>query len=626
MLWLFLVNSTFAQKEIELIYKIESDSIFLRWAPKSIVAWKEGNKNGYILEIYKIDINKQKSTRQIVNQFHFKPKSLNEWERIKADTVAMVAANSIFYEYRDLNKIEQYNLEKMNYSMALFASDVSINAASYSGLYTSLLNTINEYSILLKLYIPNSSSPVDTTLLFLDSHIKNMTYPKLPSFQLKSDFNQIVIEGDLDGFEKYYSYYNIECSYDSIHFFKVNKNRYVVDNKNKQLVFKDSMRRDTMFYRICPIDYFFEPQQVSSVYKFIRDDIKELIIIKHRICDNHIVLELNYSLDGNDSLLVYYSTSPTATPKKVLFTSIENNVLLNHYSNGYYRVESRRKYSPYYYVEIEDSIAPDILNKSIDIRVDNYKAVLKWNRYEDVKYLNVYFRSPLSDYWILSNVTPIKDTFYIFNVPQNFIDTVTIGVSFLDIRYNESDLIVYNILLIDTIRPVSSVLDYYRIIRDTIELKWYYSSSHDYKSQCIVFISDLDTFRYSLNKFDTIYRCRFPCNENYTTCYIESIDNSENKSCSKGINLKCVFEYKDFLAPKLIRVQYTPEYNKLFWKDALNVKYIHIYKCSTTSKVFVKTVDSDVTSYLDYQISGDEKYFLVAESFSGVLSDRIYVQ
>lgn len=107
-------------------------------------------------------------------------------------------------------------------------------------------------------------------------------------------------------------------------------------------------------------------------------------------------------------------------------------------------------------------------------------------------------------------------------------------------------MIVYNILLIDTIRPVSSVLDYYRIIRDTIELKWYYSSSHDYKSQCIVFISDLDTFRYSLNKFDTIYRCRFPCNENYTTCYIESIDNSENKSCSKGINLKCVFEYKDF--------------------------------------------------------------------------------
>lgn len=622
---LIFTTSVFAQNDIDVIYKITEDSIFLRWAPSSISAWKEGNHKGYILEVYQVDVTRQGASTKPVSNLWFRPKSVNEWANVKDDTIAMVAANSIFYSYDHLNKVEQYNIEKINYSMALFASDVSKKAAIFSGLYTTLPNRLMSGPLLLKLYIPNASFNSDTTLLYLDRDIKKTSYSDVPLLKLDNDGRQLTIIGNMNGMEKFYSYYNIECSYDNVIFFKLNKNKYVVDNKTKLFAFKDSIRKDTLYYRIQPVDYFYEPQKYSPVYKFIYHEVKDFVIVNHRVEGNTLLLDLNELVAMEDSVQLSYYTSPNSTPKNVSFEIHSNTLKVEIGNDGYYSVGSKNKISPLYYIVLEDTIPPNILNKKVSIHVGDYQANLAWEPYEDVRYVNIYIKNNPLHQWMLHNIAPVKDTFYHFKISKNFMDTISIGVSFLDVRYNESELLVYNILLKDTLPPVPAVLDFYKIDTATVYLKWFVSSSFDYHSQRLILVNGVDTITYPLNKYDSAFRFSMPTQAPSFLCFIQTTDNSGNTSFSKGLTINKLFNH-DVVTPKFFKVHYKEEYNLLFWEENIQVKYIHIYRILDSTYTWLKTLTPNTNSYLDYSKSGDQRYFIVTESFSGVLSNKIYVE
>ncbi len=122
------------------------DSIVLRWAPSSAVAWKILNKYGYRIERYTIvrdsAVLKDKPV-VVLTSAPLKPAAQAQWERyMDNDDYVALAAQAIFGDSFESSRnntdvmtmYQQATELESRHSFLLFAADLSPNAARLSAL------------------------------------------------------------------------------------------------------------------------------------------------------------------------------------------------------------------------------------------------------------------------------------------------------------------------------------------------------------------------------------------------------------------------------------------------------------------------------------------------------------
>jgi fibronectin type 3 domain-containing protein len=131
---------------IRLLAIAKKDTILLRWAPASPVAWQYLNKHGYTVERFTITRNNTllpAPEKKLLTVQPLKPASLAQWQSEAAvNDYAAVAAEAIYGNDFNVTMPSKSALDVVNkvqeleqrYSFALLAADHSFRAAKLSGL------------------------------------------------------------------------------------------------------------------------------------------------------------------------------------------------------------------------------------------------------------------------------------------------------------------------------------------------------------------------------------------------------------------------------------------------------------------------------------------------------------
>jgi hypothetical protein len=142
------IRDTLEPAYIKAMKSARGDSVVLRWAPTSPPAWRIANNIGYIIERAEYDDSHNIGEYKKLNDIPIKPVAQNEWKNlnIKDDKYCAIAIQCL-YGQKYINSVEssqsdQY-LERLRlgamefenrYGFAMFAADMSVNAANISGL------------------------------------------------------------------------------------------------------------------------------------------------------------------------------------------------------------------------------------------------------------------------------------------------------------------------------------------------------------------------------------------------------------------------------------------------------------------------------------------------------------
>jgi hypothetical protein len=228
--------SVFAQQKNEIkpavaaIAKSFGDSIIIRWAPNTPMAWKLSNKDGYVIERYTLpkDQKEAKKTNaiKVVLASGIKPIPLEQWEPVaKRTDFGAIAAQAIYGKSFNVNNKDPNNFMQAvslaqelesRFSFALFSADQSLMVAKASGLMFTDKTIQKGEKYVYKIYsiTQNSSYKIDTGFVFIGTD-DNKPLPK--PIQVKGDFGDrvVLLSWNKIYFDNIYSNYFIERSSDN---------------------------------------------------------------------------------------------------------------------------------------------------------------------------------------------------------------------------------------------------------------------------------------------------------------------------------------------------------------------------------------------------------------------------
>lgn len=272
---------------IRLIAKATSNSIRLRWAPNDPIAWQLANRYGYSverIEIVRGNVILPRPARTVFDGI-FRPAPHPEWEKlIDDDQYVALAAQAIFGDdfvvSPGLSFLETVNKSReleSRFSFALLAADLSVSAASLSGLYLEDRDVTRSSRYLYKVYanIPAALYSVDTAFFYIgldsESSLPNAPVPAIESSDL-----QVLLSWDTRLYEKTYNSYWIERSDDGARTFHRITNTPVTNTFNDRNQQGIVYRSDTVpendvryVYRIRGIDSFGDPGPASDTVSVV---------------------------------------------------------------------------------------------------------------------------------------------------------------------------------------------------------------------------------------------------------------------------------------------------------------------------------------------------------------------
>ncbi|GAL86832.1 hypothetical protein MYP_4062 [Sporocytophaga myxococcoides] len=206
------------------------DSIIVRWAPNTPMAWKLSNKDGYVIERYTLPKDQKEARKtnsvKIVLASNLKPLPLEQWEPIaKQSDFGAIAAQAIFGKSFNINNKDQDNFMQAvslaqelesRFSFALFSADQSLKVASASGLMFTDKTVQKGEKYVYKIYslTPKATYKIDTGFVFIGTDdIKPLPKP----VQFKGDFGDrvVLLSWNKIYYDDIYSNYIIERSSDN---------------------------------------------------------------------------------------------------------------------------------------------------------------------------------------------------------------------------------------------------------------------------------------------------------------------------------------------------------------------------------------------------------------------------
>ena len=268
-----------SQDRVAIIGKATFNKIKLRWAPSTPSVWFNANKYGYTLEKIVFMENGVLLDNPSKEIFSIEPKPLIEWqELVDENDYAAIAAQAIYGESFDMDNqfsnpmirtINQAKELENRYSFALYAADMSMKTAEWSGLYFEDEQVSNDYKYLYRLYnnSPNGSVDSDTVsiLIGLDD------FRELPAItNVQTEFRDRFVEIVWKGlFQKEYTAYWVEKSMNGKDFERIHTAPLVfLESESQSFLYKaDSLldNHTTYYYRIIGVDPFGDVGPPSEV-------------------------------------------------------------------------------------------------------------------------------------------------------------------------------------------------------------------------------------------------------------------------------------------------------------------------------------------------------------------------
>jgi hypothetical protein len=503
---------------IQIISKVSTDSLVLRWAPNHPGAWEQALKIGYTVERAEIPID---STKQIQIEKLSNPSILplpkENWKSIfKSDNkMAALAASQIY-----MNQVSQLSIDpialqtKQNellnrHGFTLLASDRDLQVSVASGLGYIDKTYKKGANYLYRIYFtkPLEGIYADTALIFINTgEIDKTPLTRMPA--VNAGDGKIELRWDA-GVKSGFSGYYVERS-------EAGKNEFKRLNDEPLVSFRNENKEQNMSYFIdsipnyVPYDYrligltaFGEMSQPSdpikamaidltppaaAVITAVKNEDKSKLrinwIIPQKSTDfDHIAIARSFNNDGP-----FISISKTINKNET--TYLDENPE-QHQGNFYVvlcydTAGNIAKSLPFYGIVQDDT--PPLTPINLSGYIDTFSVVhLNWSigKELDLQGYRVYYsNSPDHEF---SNITPqiLKDTTFRDTIEKRTLTKhIYYRIAAVDNNYNHSKLSPWiKVKRLDVIAPVAPIFNSLEVLDTAVVLKWINSSSDDVKAQ-----------------------------------------------------------------------------------------------------------------------------------------------
>ena len=270
--------------EIKVLSRATGNSVKLRWAPTTYMAWSIGNELGYDVVRYTFDPEGERMLKDsiLLTRQPLKPLPLPAWEPlVKNNHYAAITAQALYGESFQMEEgsssqaalINQNTEQENRFSFALACADQSLEVAKASGLYYEDKTAIpgREYVYRVKLGSQRPGFPVFRgSAIASPSKVDALPRPD----SLYADFGDASVRIHWNSFfnRMDYNYYIIEKSTDNKIFKKASELNFLqlitTGKKDYNIYYMDSLANDrTYYYRVKGVTAFGEEGPPSNVVK-----------------------------------------------------------------------------------------------------------------------------------------------------------------------------------------------------------------------------------------------------------------------------------------------------------------------------------------------------------------------
>ncbi|MDR2125344.1 MAG: hypothetical protein LBP63_00765 [Prevotellaceae bacterium] len=655
---LLISAGLYSQDTISLAVRsnVRKDMIQLRWAATSASAWYYTNKNGVIAERYTLVRNGQtlaEPEKKILTAAPLKPRPLDDWQNIAtADNYAAIIAQALYGETFEVSGgtkniaeiIALSQEQQQRYAMALYAADLSYQAALFAGWAIDDKDVKQGERYLYRIIPVNVDTSKHVEIGSAFTGLDN--YRELPKpLELNAMFGNstVMLAWNYALLEHFYNSYFVERSEDGKNFRRLTKMPLTNITGGSRMFRADSIENDkTYYYRIAGVTPFGDESPYSDTVQ--GQGRLQLIYVPHiikAIPNDKGVFDVSWDFDerGN-SVLSHFELQRSNTDRGEYLTVIPNippskrNVFYpNPEPENYLRIaaiprEGEPSYSFPFLLQIPDSIppAPPVgLQGYVDTSGTVY---LKWraNTEEDILGYRIFRGQTAGEELVPLTDIAVKDTTFIDTVSvRNLNDKVYYAISALDRRYNQSAPgKTVEILKPLLIKPSPPFITKFEATDEGINLEWATGRDNTlisyiiYRGACkadsvITEILDIDNKKYTDKTAvgGTTY---------YYAVRAKNRGNIES-DMSPQVAVKAKFIKEKGEKIKKFTAKRSDNSIILQWQHSIaNVKTINIYR-KVNDNPLTKWKETDInasqTTDTDVNISSAYEYLLVIKDMNG---------
>jgi uncharacterized protein len=504
---------------VQLIARALPNSIMLRWAPTTPMAWQLANHHGYHLERFTI-LRDGKTLptpeRVLLSQQPIKPLPLDQWEALaRSNDWGGVAAQAIWGETFKMSSLDgagpvqmyqKVQEGELRFSFALFAADMSRAVAGASGLYwvDNSVRKNETYLYRISSLVPRKLYAINPgeVLVGVADH-KPLPHPV--DFKAEFGDRQVVLEWNQEALSSFYNAWWVERSdNEGKSFSRISEQPLVFTAPEGRPAPRMMYRLDSLpdngreyQYRLIGVTPFGELSPASEVVKgsgAARIRYAPHIIEKGSP-DNQRV-ELRWAYEHADSAnLAFYSLERSASAHGN-YERLQTNIawdaprytdhkpaLTNYYRVVAHDLAGNHMPSPPVLVQLIDSIPP-VMPRALTGRIDTTGVVhLQWapNPDTDIYGYRVYRANNDQEEYSQLTSAPIGTT--------SFTDTLSLKtlskkvyykIMAIDLRQNHSELSeALELRRPNKVPPVPPVFKNARSGEEGVALEWISSSSDE---------------------------------------------------------------------------------------------------------------------------------------------------
>lgn len=643
--------------DVAMVSMHSESTVWLRWAPKTPIAWEIGNTNGWVVErvlLPSADEPGEKSYT-ILTKPELKPLPLNDW-RVAVDTnqFAAVAAQMLYGEKIEftnqsaammlINKSQEL---ESRFSFSLTAADQDFEIARMMGLGLIDREVAPGRTYVYRVYanIKDTTAIADTAGVVVNLKEK-YELPAVFDFNAEVRDTTISLQWPAEPHRRFYSSYTIEKRISEQEFEKLTPLPMVRlksgDENPYYQYYTDyhPIEGDTLLYRVKGRTPFGNEGPPSKEQKII---IPLLFVepsnLKYtEISSSKVKLEWEFSSEFEFKLkefTVHSSVNLNEKPEQ-LATAGKNQraALIDINKSELYLsvtavgVDGNMRSSFPILVQTADSIPPSA-PKSLNGKISKDGATsINWskNAEPDIYGYRIYASTNPNAEFNLISKDFIRDTSYSWNFPLNTLSrNLYVKAMAYDNRYNYSAFSeMIRLSIPDTIPPTPPILRVCENTKEGVRFEWIPSGSADVKSHSLIAQPKSDGKTDTIATFTNTHQKQYlwdnPKHGEWIF-FVAAKDSSGNESLSmQHFEHRIHVDFSDFTPTLKAQTNYNEGGITLEFSATGEANLIILYRAvnDDPTRIF-RTLPAQTKKYLDNSavVGGKYKYFIKLVTQSG---------
>ncbi|MBP5365249.1 MAG: hypothetical protein J6Y82_04935 [Bacteroidales bacterium] len=440
---------------------------------------------------------------------------MSEWEQYADDKYVAIAAECLYGETQssgDKNPFAVYQKHQERthrFSFALYAADMSPVAARLLGLMYVDTEIDKSDKYLYKIFVNMPDSLLsDTAMTFANAKVVT-PLANIPKPEVKSGNRAVHLSWNNAYLYDTYTSYIIERSTNKDNGFEQQSESNAIStiadgSESNYVYYTDSLydNNTTYYYRVRGVDCFGRISEPSEVVegRGALPLVSPPVISNYEVIGNKQVV-LNWAFPDSVSkssiagFRVYRQSSPNGRTKLIYDGKNPNERsytdmlpdITNYYRMSAYNTDKEVLTPMYTYVELVDSIAPEIPSGLVGTVDTTGLATVRWNpnRERDLAGYRVYSLNRPDGEFVLQTPSIQRDTVFSQKINLNTLTSmIYYQVRAVDVRDNTSDASATLALVRpDTIPPVAPIFRTVGSEKKYHKLEWIPSSSVDVARQ-----------------------------------------------------------------------------------------------------------------------------------------------